>query len=98
MDCVRQETMREDCHRVAFSSHLKSRVGHILDKASSLRIDLNIDDAPIESRLDHTLTSKLSPINLVSIFRCSSSTTNAVCARRVNFLVSVCSLSSIRDR
>jgi hypothetical protein len=33
--------------RAAFSSMLKSRVGNILDKVSSLRINLNIDGSPI---------------------------------------------------
>jgi hypothetical protein len=40
--------------------------------------------------------ANFSSINLVSIFRCSSSTTNPVYTRRVNSLVSVCSLSSHR--
>jgi hypothetical protein len=34
-------------------SHLKSKVGNILAKATVLRINLNIDDVPITS---HTLT------------------------------------------
>ncbi len=52
--------------------------------------------------LSHRLTyspivfTNFSSINLVSIFRCSSSTTNPVYARRVNSLVLVCSLSSHR--
>jgi hypothetical protein len=33
--------------RAAFSSMLKSRVGNILAKAASLRINLNLDGAPI---------------------------------------------------
>jgi hypothetical protein len=33
--------------RVAFSHHLKSKVGLTLAKAASLRINLNIDGAPI---------------------------------------------------
>jgi hypothetical protein len=48
-------------------------VGHILAKATDLRINLNIDGAPIASR-SHThpshSESNLSPLNLVSIFRC----------------------------
>jgi len=39
--------------RAAFSSQLKSTVGHILAKAAALRINLNIDGAPIASR-SHT--------------------------------------------
>ena len=37
----------------AFSSQLKSKVGHILAKAAALRIMLNIDGTPIASR-SHT--------------------------------------------
>jgi hypothetical protein len=37
----------------AFSSHLMSKVGNILDKSASLRINLNIDDTPITSK-SHT--------------------------------------------
>jgi hypothetical protein len=36
-----------------FSSELKSKVGHILDQAAALRINLNIDGAPIATR-SHT--------------------------------------------
>ena len=36
--------------RAAFSSQLKSKVGHILAKAAALRIMLSIDGAPITSR------------------------------------------------
>jgi hypothetical protein len=39
--------------RAAFSSQLKSKVGNILAKAAALRINLNIDGAPIASR-SHT--------------------------------------------
>ena len=39
--------------RVAFSSHLRSKVGNILDKAATLWITLNIDGAPVVSR-SHT--------------------------------------------
>ena len=49
--------------RAAFSSQLKSRVGHILAKAAALRIMLNIDGAPIASRShthpSHTQNSRL---------------------------------------
>jgi hypothetical protein len=36
--------------RAAFSSHLKSKVGSTLAKASFLRINLNLDGAPIVSQ------------------------------------------------
>ena len=39
--------------RAAFSSQLKSKVGHILAKPAALRINLNIDGSPIASR-SHT--------------------------------------------
>jgi hypothetical protein len=50
-------------HRTAFSSMLKSRVGHILTKAVALRINLNLDGSPITSqshtRPSHSQTSRL---------------------------------------
>ncbi len=50
-------------HRTAFSSQIKSKVGHILDKAVALWINLNIDGAPIASRShthpSHTQNSRL---------------------------------------
>jgi hypothetical protein len=36
-------------HDAAFSSFLKSRVGNIISKASALRVNLNLDGAPIAS-------------------------------------------------
>ena len=49
--------------RAAFSSMLKSRVGHILAKAAALRINLNLDGAPITSQShthpSHSQTSRL---------------------------------------
>ena len=49
--------------RVAFSSMLKSRVGNILAKAAALRINLNLDGAPIASKShthpSHSQTSRL---------------------------------------
>ncbi len=36
--------------RVAFSVHLKRKVGLTLDKVAALRITLNLDGAPITSR------------------------------------------------
>jgi hypothetical protein len=50
-------------HRAVFSSILKSRVGNILAKAASLRINLNLDGAPIASKShthpSHSQTSRL---------------------------------------
>ena len=40
-------------HRTVFSSQLKSKIGNILVKAEPLRIILNIDGEPVESR-SHT--------------------------------------------
>ena len=40
-------------HLAAFSSMFKSRVGNILSKATGLRINLNLDGAPITSK-SHT--------------------------------------------
>jgi hypothetical protein len=49
------QTDRDQFHfrRAAFSSVLKSRVGNILAKAVALRINLNLDGAPITSK-SHT--------------------------------------------
>ncbi len=49
--------------RAAFSAQLESNVGHILAKAAALRINLNMDGAPIASRShthpSHSQTSRL---------------------------------------
>ena len=49
--------------RAAFSSQIKSKVGNILVKATSLRITIHIDGAPIGSRSrthpSHTQKSRL---------------------------------------
>jgi hypothetical protein len=49
--------------RTAFSVQLKAKVGSTLDKAAALRINLNIDGAPITSRThthpSHSQTSRL---------------------------------------
>jgi hypothetical protein len=45
-------------HRAAFSSMLKSRVRNILAKAAALRINLNLDGAPIASK-SHTHPEKI---------------------------------------
>jgi hypothetical protein len=50
-------------HRTAFSSMLKSRVGNTLVKTAALRINLNLDGAPIASKShtnpSHSQTSRL---------------------------------------
>jgi hypothetical protein len=50
-------------HRAAFSSILKSRVGHIMAKASVLRVNLNLDGTSIASSShthpSHSQTSRL---------------------------------------
>ncbi len=83
---------------VTFSSQLKSKVRHILDKTVVLRINLNIDDEPITSNLmmitySPITFSNLSPFNLVSIFRCSSPPHNPVYERHVDSPVLTCRLS-----
>jgi hypothetical protein len=50
----------------------------------------------VSSRVPPISLANLSIVNLVSIFRCSSSTVNPVYPRRVTSLVLVCSLSSHR--
>jgi hypothetical protein len=49
--------------RAAFSVQLKARVGNILAKAAALRVNLNLDGAPITSRTQthhsHSQTSRL---------------------------------------
>ena len=49
--------------RTVFSSMIKSRVGNILAKAADLRINLNLDGAPIVSKShthpSHSQTSRL---------------------------------------
>jgi hypothetical protein len=49
--------------RAAFHSQLKSKVGNILAKTTALRIDLNIDDAPISSRTPLPLTNLSPPLH-----------------------------------
>ena len=62
--------------RAAFLGQLKAKIGSSLAKAAALRVNLNVDGAPITSRLD--THPSLSLVNLVSIFRCSSSAHNRV--------------------
>jgi hypothetical protein len=81
--------------RAAFSSILKSKCGNILAKVSAWRVNLNLDGESITSN-SHTHPSYSQTSRFVSIFRCSSSKTNPVYGRRVNFFVLVCSLSSHR--
>ena len=65
---------------------------------SALRINLNLDGAPITSKShthpSHSQTSRSFTSSLS--LGCSSSTTNPVYARSVNSLILVCSLSSHR--
>jgi hypothetical protein len=51
--------------RAAFSSMLKSRVGNILAKAAALRVNLNLDGAPIASK-SHTHPSHLQNSRLLT--------------------------------
>jgi hypothetical protein len=55
-------------HRVVFSSHLKSKVDLALTKAAALRVNLNLDGAPITSKShthpSHSQTSRLSTSSL----------------------------------
>jgi hypothetical protein len=75
----------------------KSRVGNIMAKASALRVNLNLDGAPIASSSHtHPSYSQTSHLLTLSVFRCSSSKTNPVYPRRVNSLLLVCSRSSHR--
>jgi hypothetical protein len=59
------ESDRDQFHfrRAAFSQHLKSKVSLALTKAEALRINLNIDGAPIASKShthpSHSQTSRL---------------------------------------
>ena len=74
--------------RVVFSSHLKSRVGNILSKDVVLHITLNLDHLDGETVVSQTHSpitlENFSSINLIFIFRCSSSPINPVYTRRVD--------------
>ncbi len=84
--------------RAAFSAQLKNKVGLALAKAAALRITLNLDGAPITSKSHSPITlANFSSINLVSIFRCSSSSSNPVYARHVDSSSLGFSLSSHRQ-
>jgi hypothetical protein len=87
-------------HRTAFSSMFKSRVGNILVKTASLRINLNLDGTPIGSK-PHTHPSHSQTSCLLTSFLSlgvpgSSSTTNPVSPRCVESSFLVLSLSSYR--
>ena len=62
-------------HHTTFSSELKTKVGSTLTKAATLRVNLNIDGAPITLRThthpSHSQTSRLltSSLSLVLQFR-----------------------------
>jgi hypothetical protein len=72
----------------SLSLHRHSYVGFILSFASSIhRFIMSVTYSPIA-------LANFSIVNLVSIFRCSSSTANPVYVRHVTSLVLVCSLSS----
>ncbi len=75
-------------------------VGIFLVKTTVRPIILNIDEVPVTSSLVITHSpitlANLSSVNLVSIFRCSSSPHNPVYVRRVVQSVLVFSLSSHR--
>ena len=82
--------------RAAFFSNLKSKSGNLLAKAASLRINLNLDGAPITSQShthpSHSQTSRL----LTSSLSLGVPVPRPTQCRRVNSLVLVCSLSSHR--
>jgi hypothetical protein len=69
----------------AFSSQFKSKVGIILTKDVTLRVNLNLDGFPSTSRAyTHPSHSETTRLNLVSIFRCYSPPHNPVYTRRVD--------------
>jgi hypothetical protein len=80
--------------RATFSSGLKSKVGLTLDKTAVLRIVLNIDGAPIESKShthpSHSQTSRLLTSSLSLGLPVPRPTVGPVCERYVDLLV--CSL------
>ncbi len=83
-------------HRVPYSFHLKSRVVLTLTKVAVLRIMLNIDGATITSQSHtHPSHSNFSSINLVFIFRCTSSPNNPVSERIVDSSTLAFSLASL---
>ena len=82
--------------RAAFSAQLKAKVGSTLAKAAALRVNLNIDGAPITSRThthpSHSQTSRILTSSLslgVPVPR-----TNLVYGRRVSPSAFAFSLSS----
>jgi hypothetical protein len=85
--------------RAAFSSQLKAKVSCNLAKAAALRINLNLDGAPITSRThtnpSHSETSRLLTSSLSLGFPVPRAT-QCMRARRVDSSALVCSLSSHR--
>ena len=82
-------------HHVVFSSQFKSKVGHILTKTVSLRINLNIDGTPISfgshTHPPHSQNSRLLTSSLS--LGCSGSPWSPVYVRRVDPSVLAFSLS-----
>jgi hypothetical protein len=84
--------------RSAFSVQLKRKVGLALAKETVLRITINLDVAPIISKSHSPITlANFSSINLVSIFRYSSSSNNPVYSSHVDSSFLGSSLSSHRQ-
>jgi hypothetical protein len=78
-------------------SPLKAKVGSTLAKAAALRINLNVDGVPITSKTHtHPSHSQTSRLLTSSLSLGSSSPSNPVYARRVDFSALVFSLSSHR--
>jgi hypothetical protein len=85
-------------HRVVFSTQLKSKVVLTLVKVTVLRITFNLDRSPIISKSHSPITlANFSSINLVSIFRYCSSSSNPVYPRHVDSSSLGFSLSSYRQ-
>ncbi len=86
--------------RADFSSQLKSKIGNILAKVEALRINLNIDGAPIASRShthpSHSQTSRLLTSSLSLGVPDTSPPSNPVYTRRVDPSALAFSLSSHR--
>ncbi len=84
--------------RSTFLANLKSRVVLTLTKATALRITLNFrrDTYYFNNTYSPITLANISPINLVFFFRCSSSPSNTVHVRCIDFSGLVFSLSSHR--
>jgi hypothetical protein len=80
-------------HRATLSSQIIGKVVLTLAKTGTLCITLCLHGVPITSKSHTPITlANISSINVVFIFRCSSSPTNPVYARRLDSSVLVCSL------